>query len=138
MEKLNKYLLFCLLFLSQITFAQKNTKSVLLKIDGITSIKGNLMIEVVDKDENVLEQLMFKVTQSEMSVPINVQNIPCMIRIYHDVNANNEMDAAWYGKPTEPVGFSNNATGNMGPPSFEDAKVSIQANESISITLVTF
>jgi len=44
------------------------------------------------------------------------------IRIFHDINSNQEMDTNSFGIPTEPFAFSNNAKGMMGPASWEDAK----------------
>ena len=43
------------------------------------------------------------------------------IKVFHDVNENERLDIGWRG-PEEPYGFSNDATGFMGPPDFDDAK----------------
>lgn len=45
------------------------------------------------------------------------------IGVFHDVNANNSLDTNFFGVPKEQYGFSNNATGNFGPPSFDAAAV---------------
>lgn len=47
------------------------------------------------------------------------------ISVLHDENINQKMDANFLGIPKEGVGASNNATGFMGPPSFEDASFTI-------------
>lgn len=39
----------------------------------------------------------------------------------HDENGNGKLDSNWLGIPSEPVGASNDARGQFGPPSFEDA-----------------
>ncbi len=41
--------------------------------------------------------------------------------ILHDENQNAEMDFNWLGMPLEGYGFSNDAAGTFGPPSFEAA-----------------
>ena len=43
------------------------------------------------------------------------------------------MDTKIFGIPKEPYGFSNDATGFMGPPKFKDAKFTIEANKTITI-----
>ena len=43
------------------------------------------------------------------------------IKTFHDVNDNGELDTNWIGIPLEPYGFSNDAMGTFGPPSFEQA-----------------
>jgi uncharacterized protein (DUF2141 family) len=41
--------------------------------------------------------------------------------VIHDENMNGKLDANWLGVPTEGYGFSNNATGVLGPPAFSAA-----------------
>lgn len=57
------------------------------------------------------------------------------IGIFHDANLNNRLDNYFFGVPREQYGFSNNARGFMGPPSFEDAAFSVEGKTEISITL---
>jgi uncharacterized protein (DUF2141 family) len=44
------------------------------------------------------------------------------IKIYHDENNDSELNTNFLGMPTEEYGFSNNARGNFGPASWDDAK----------------
>ena len=57
------------------------------------------------------------------------------IGIFHDANLNNRLDNYFFGVPREQYGFSNNARGFMGPPSFEDAAFSVEGTTEISIGL---
>ena len=54
---------------------------------------------------------------------------------YHDVNSNGELDTNFMGVPKEPYGFSNNQKGTFGPPSFEDAKILIDQNTTLKLTI---
>jgi uncharacterized protein (DUF2141 family) len=47
--------------------------------------------------------------------------------IYHDRNGNRKLDTNFLGMPKEPWGFSNDATGRMGPPDFKDARFTVPA-----------
>ncbi len=47
------------------------------------------------------------------------------ISVFHDLNGNQELDKNWMGIPTEPYGFSNNARGKFGPPTYNQCKVKI-------------
>lgn len=47
------------------------------------------------------------------------------VAVYHDKNGNHEFDQAVFGIPLEDYGFSNNAPVFFGPPSFEEAKISV-------------
>jgi uncharacterized protein (DUF2141 family) len=44
---------------------------------------------------------------------------------YQDRNSNGKLDRNLFGIPLEPYGFSNNARGVMGPPSFGDARFQV-------------
>lgn len=47
---------------------------------------------------------------------------------FHDVNGNEDLDRNFVGMPTEPYGFSRNARGRFGPPSFEDLAFEMDAD----------
>jgi len=49
------------------------------------------------------------------------------VAVYHDANANAELDSNLLGIPTEGVGFSNAARASFGPPSFADVAVAVPA-----------
>ena len=57
------------------------------------------------------------------------------IGIFHDANLNNRLDNYFFGVPKEQYGFSNNARGFMGPPSFEDAAITVEGVTELRITL---
>ena len=57
------------------------------------------------------------------------------IGIFHDANLNNRLDNFFFGIPKEQYGFSNNARGFMGPPSFEDAAFTVEGVTELRITL---
>jgi uncharacterized protein (DUF2141 family) len=53
------------------------------------------------------------------------------IKCYLDDNANEKLDTGWMGIPSEPYGFSNNASRLAGPPTFEMAKFTISEGTNI-------
>lgn len=57
------------------------------------------------------------------------------IRSFADENGNVKLDTNLVGLPTERYGFSNDATGRMGPPDFDAAAVPLDADRSIAIHL---
>lgn len=64
------------------------------------------------------------------SVNFSLNDVPAgdyAIKLYHDANGNGQFDTNNFGIPTEDYGFSNNASGMMGPPSWDDAKFSLGA-----------
>jgi uncharacterized protein (DUF2141 family) len=57
------------------------------------------------------------------------------VAVYQDENRNGKLDKNFLGLPTEPYGFSNDARGSMGPPSFDAAAVNPAATPKIVINL---
>ena len=47
--------------------------------------------------------------------------------VYHDANDNGRVDRNLLGIPTEPIAFSNDAQGRMGPPAFDAVKLAVPA-----------
>lgn len=69
------------------------------------------------------------------SMKITMHNLPAgryAVKLFHDANKNGELDSNMVGLPTEGYGFSNNA-GRFGPPSFEDAAVTLEDDLQIHI-----
>ena len=52
------------------------------------------------------------------------------VAIYQDKNGNGKLDRNVFGMPLEPYGFSNNAHGVMGPPSFGDARFQLTGSST--------
>lgn len=58
------------------------------------------------------------------------------VSAFQDRNNNQKLDANMMGLPTEPYGFSRNATGRMGPPKFDDAAVTFDTQpQAIAVRL---
>lgn len=57
------------------------------------------------------------------------------IGIFVDTNYNNEMDRNFFGVPKEQYGFSNDAKGSFGPPSFKDASFTVSGEMKLEINL---
>jgi uncharacterized protein (DUF2141 family) len=56
------------------------------------------------------------------------------IAAIHDENRDGKLETDWMGVPKEGYGFSNNAKGRLGPPSFEAASFSYNG-QSLNITI---
>jgi uncharacterized protein (DUF2141 family) len=61
------------------------------------------------------------------------------ISVFHDQNGNRQLDQNFINIPKEPFGFSNDALGMMGPPSFDEAMFQVkQKKKEIVINLKEF
>lgn len=110
-----------------------------VEVQGMSEMKGDLMVAVFNQKGQWLKQASVNrklgVTQAVLSVQFD--NLPegeYAVSVFHDLNSNGKLDSNAVGMPTEPYGFSNNAAGNFGPPSFDAAKIKLdQSKTAISI-----
>ena len=58
------------------------------------------------------------------------------VAIYQDENNNDNCDKNFIGVPTEPYAFSNDMRPKLSAPSFEDCKITLERNKTVSIKLV--
>lgn len=112
-----------------------------VSIVGLKSAEGQVQVALFDSEKAFL-QIPFKagvaaIEQSEGHW--QVKGLQCgsyAVAIYHDRNNNGKLDRNILGIPVEPYGFSNNARGVLGPPSFSDARFDITGKGiRIEITL---
>lgn len=104
-----------------------------VRVDNVQAEGGRVMLAVYDKAGDFLKH------------PVREQDAPAAsgsatlvlkdlapgeygIAVYHDTNANGKLDTNPMGIPIEPIAFSNNALGHMGPPSYELVKFTVPAD----------
>ncbi|MDZ7842917.1 MAG: DUF2141 domain-containing protein [Gammaproteobacteria bacterium] len=76
-----------------------------------------------------------RVIGASQTVAVEVPDGRYAIAVYQDLNGNGRLDSNLVGIPTEPVGFSRNARGSMGPPKFDDAAVDVNGEHRLDIQL---
>ncbi len=84
--------------------------------------KINLIAELV-------EDVKTDVFKKSIYLPVGVY----AVSFYIDINNNQKLDYNFIGFPTEQYGFSNNAIGLFGPPSFDQASFRIDKESKITL-----
>jgi len=137
-------LLFVMLLWATSSFAQndgtsKTGEELLVIIDGIKEIKGSIMIGIYDSDSTYMKKTVcgFKVPVKDytLEIPLEMDDGTYSIAVFQDLNGNMKLDKGAFGIPSEPYGFSNNAKGIIGPPSFEKSKFDIPNTKVVRINL---
>ncbi len=114
---------------------QLKTATLTVLISGLSNDKGNVRVALFSSKDNYDNEIAVRKAIAEIknrSAKIVFQNIPFgvyAVKFYHDENSNGKLDTNLFGMPEEDYGFSNNATGNFGPASFEDTKFEINKPE---------
>lgn len=108
--------------------AQNNLE---VKIDNIQNDNGDILIGLYDDGHNFPRKTsdgkIVKASKDGVTVAFHdLKPGPYAISVLHDENSNKDMDQNTIGIPKEGFGFSNNAKGSFGPPSFDRAKIQLQ------------
>lgn len=119
-------------------FSQQKTLVVVIK--NVKEAKGRIAIALFNSEKDFTTKAMQgKTTVAKAGeVQITFENITSgdyAISVMHDANENDELDSNAIGIPKEGFGFSNDAMGMFGPPSFEKAKFNLSGDNKVTITL---
>ena len=110
-----------------------------LKVEGVLEGQGQVRI-ALEKNRKDFESGDFEkadylsrvVEAKGESVSVTFPAVPYgtyAIKAFQDLNGDGKLKTGFFGAPEEPWGFSNDATGIMGPADFSDAKFELDAPE---------
>ena len=113
-----------------------------LRVVGLEEAKGNVRAALFLSGDDFKSERAY--AQSE--VPARREGVELVFRdvapgryglsVFHDINANEKIDTSFVGVPKEPYGFSNNARGRFGPPTFSDFSFEVsEENLSLEVEL---
>ncbi len=128
------------IFIIPVWLFSQNTISV--KVHNVPSQDGNINVAVYNSDESFLKFDKVVKTGSiqaqEGMVALKIENMPAgeyALAVFHDENANNELDTNWLGIPTEKVAFSKGKMKTFGPPKYKECVFSVNSDYEINIEL---
>jgi uncharacterized protein (DUF2141 family) len=128
-----------------------------ITIDGLRSAKGTVLIGLYDSKASFDRAIELSDKDGFLNDPQRVAGVALRasaalkggvvfenldpgryaVILLHDEDGNGRLDKNFWGVPIEPYGFSNDAQGFLGPPSFKDAAFDLNgASKSLTIALV--
>ena len=142
----NLFVIFILPFL--ITISHTYAATVIVKVNNIEK-KGEMHLAIYDDAEvfenddgekggaakGIIQGVIEDVETGSVTYTFELPDGTYAIGIFVDKNYNNKMDRNLFGVPKEQFGFSNNAKGKFGPPSFEDASFTVSNDMKLEINL---
>lgn len=138
--KLNLYIsrstiLLCfILLVSQLNFAQKvqevkHIGKLEVIITGFSNNAGDCWFaldnskDVYEREDSVWIGKIIPIENNQVIVVVDsLAYGEYAVRVFHDENKNGKLDTNFLGIPSEDYGYSNDASGWFGPPSWEKAK----------------
>ena len=116
--------------LPSLAFAQSPCPGIHVKILNIKNSTGTVACALFESPEGFPTEYL-RMATNVMVIKIRKDQARCdfedippgtyAIAVVHDENMNGKLDANWLGIPTEGYGFSNDAKGLVGAPSFSAA-----------------
>ena len=112
--------------------AAAHAGDLVITVDGLRTGQGQVLVALYDSAEGFLKRSVKDgaAPAAGGSATVVIKDLPAGsygFALFHDANGNGRMDRNMMGIPVEAYAFSNNALGNMGPPSFEQARFTVPA-----------
>lgn len=115
-----KKILLTFIFICVCTTVTLAQYTLTIKITNLRNNKGKIHVYVFDENQNNIIDKYGEIENNECTIKIkNLSSGKYAFKYFHDENNNDKLDCNWMKIPKEGYGFSNNAKGNYGPPSFE-------------------
>jgi uncharacterized protein (DUF2141 family) len=129
-----------LLLLYHIGFGQTGKVTILVK--GINAKKGGLLTAGIFEKGNFPKTgkhlLGMSIEVFESTMQITFEHVPAgqfAVAVFQDEDRNKKLNTNIIGYPVELTGFSNDAKIRLGPPSFEEAKVSVENDQVLNLII---
>ena len=134
-----------IIMLSPYNFSQDSIAvelgSLTVKVTGFANDEGecwfalNNSEEIYESEDTVFIGKILPIKNGTVTISIDslIYGIYA-IKVFHDENSNGELDSDILGIPSERYGFSNNASGWFGPPSWEKSRF-IFNNKELTIEI---
>ncbi len=111
--------------------------NIVLAVDGFHNDKGAARLALFtssdgfpDQPEKAIQALDAEIRDGRLKASfVDVPYGVYAVSVLHDENRNGKMDTNWVGIPKEGYGASNDAKPSFGPPEFDDARFSLDAED---------
>ena len=103
-----------------------------IHVDNVKSTSGQVMVALYDNADAFLKYPVRaeKAKADKAGTTLVFHDVApgdYGFAVFQDINDNGRMDKNLLGIPTEPIAFSNNAQGRMGPPDFAAVRLAVPA-----------
>lgn len=134
-------IIFCFAIWGQVTYSQ--TYDLSISIPNLKNNKGEIQIGIYNKKENFpkvdKQYKVIYVDVNKFSGVYTIKGLPkgeYAVALMHDENADKICNMNFLGIPKEGYGFSKNVKPLLSAPSYNDCKLNLNRNLSISIELI--
>lgn len=127
-----------LLLICGLKVASQEKFTLTIEIENVKNNKGKVLVMLSNSEKDFLKKGEGKTlainNNKVIAVFENVVAGEYAFSFFHDKDNNGKLNTNFIGIPTEGYGFSNNAKGFMGPPSYEKSKFTISGNTKLVVS----
>ena len=142
-------LIFIFLFIAGIAIAGDQRGTIHVKVTGLKNAKGWVVCHMFNNEDGYptkSKKAMKYINDYDLKdgvAEFYFKDLPYgdyAFTVHHDENANKKMDTNFLGLPDEGWACSNNAMGfiGVGPPSFDDAKITLKSSMLTSVVEMNY
>jgi uncharacterized protein (DUF2141 family) len=103
-----------------------------IEIEPLRNNTGQILLEFNNENEEVIKGISEKITDNKCIIQIEgLQPGKYAFKYFHDENKDEKLTTSFVGIPKEGFGFSNNAKGKFGPPSFDKMIFEVSKSDTI-------
>ena len=103
-----------------------------IEISSLENNNGEVLLELSDEQEKKIGGYEVSIVENKCIIIIeNLKPGKYAFKYFHDEDKNKELNTNWIGIPNEGYGFSNNAEGTFGPPSFDEMVFEIKEDKTV-------
>lgn len=125
--------------LDKMTNQDQETGTIIIQLDDLKNQDGVILISLYadekgfpDEWEIAFRSEIVPITSDSMEITLDeIPHGTYGLAVVHDENENMKLDTNFLGIPREGYGFSNNARGRFGPPSFADVLFTLDSDTSV-------
>jgi uncharacterized protein (DUF2141 family) len=130
-----KNLFLTLIFLSVMPLSSFSQFALTIEINDLRNSNGQIILEFSNEKGEKITGIAQSITDNKCVIVVNnLKQGKYAFKYFHDENKNEKLDVNWMKIPKEGYGFSNNAKGTFGPPSFEKMIFTILENTTLNCT----
>jgi len=128
--------LFSLFFLlSVLPLSSFSQLALTIEINDLRNNSGQILLEFSNEKGEKITGVTQNIVGNKCVIVINnLKEGKYAFKYFHDENKNESLDLKWMAIPKEGYGFSNNAKGTFGPPSFKKTIFEMKENTTLKCT----
>jgi uncharacterized protein (DUF2141 family) len=127
-----KHLILIFIFFLLAPIVSLSQIELIVEIVSLRNNDGQILLELNDENEKVIKGFSEKIDDNKCILHMKeLKPGKYAFKYFHDENKDEKLNTNFMGIPKEGFGFSNNAKGKFGPPSFDKMIFEVEQSDTL-------